>query len=109
MGSGVLIFHPNFGKDVQFDTYFSDRLVQPPTRFGIFCLQLVDFLCKRYDGFWHFDWIPCIENHNSYQEMWTATIESLAFVVQQDCCVQIFQKYNLNYLLYCVCFRNIFF
>ena len=40
---------------------FSDGLVQPPTRFGIFCLQLVDFLCKRNDGFLVFR-LDCLES-----------------------------------------------
>ena len=35
--SNIFCFHPKFGEDFQFDSYFSNGLVQPPTSLGGFC------------------------------------------------------------------------
>ena len=93
---------PLFGKDDQFEKYVSDGLVQPPTRFGIFAYGWLIFGAREMMGFGfslgppgvHWLYIPCIGSGNSYQEMWTATIESLAFVVQQDCCVPVLSLFG---------------
>ena len=40
--SNILYFHPYFGEDFQFDSYFSDGLVQPPTSLGRFFLPFLE-------------------------------------------------------------------
>ena len=41
------MFHPYLGKDGEFETYFSDGLVQPPTRFDIFVYSWLIFVQEK--------------------------------------------------------------
>ncbi len=55
MVSNIFSFHPYLGEMIQFDRYFSDGLVQPPTRKCFFFFGVGDFQFPRSPRCWQAD------------------------------------------------------